>query len=236
MARAAWLPCLSLALVACAPAQVPQASSLEPTATSTSVSPAAASPSASQLPPLYEIQPLDAPPGVRLTERLVAYPVSGRTPSELRLALADSGLVDNSGAQSAALTKWHVTWAYTYGPGPSGDCELSRIRVALRVITTMPEWDPPPAADPDLVESWEHFENALIFHERGHALNGLDLAAEILAALRNLRPSDNCDRLASRANTKANGYLADAQDDDRAYDRATDHGATQGADQSLLAD
>jgi predicted secreted Zn-dependent protease len=223
---------LSLVLAACAPAQIPQASlSAAPAATSTP----GPSATASQLPALYKIIPVEAPAGIRLTQRDITYSIAGETPSELRLALSRSGLVDATGAQSAALTNWHVRWAYSYGADPSGDCALSRIRVSLRVTITMPVWEPPASADPDLVESWGRYENALTFHERGHAQNGLDAAAEISAALRSMEPSA-CDRLEAIANATAYDYLAEGQHADRAYDRATEHGATQGADPSLLTD
>lgn len=147
------------------------------------------------------------------------YPVSGSTGGEvlesMRRACPDSG--------EAGSTEWSFHWqavpfeaAYSR---PSCGAAIS-----ARITITLPTWKPA-HADPDEVAAWGQFSHALLYHEQGHQLIAeftlavLRLRIDQNSSLTNPLPIDDvCDEVAEEY-----GNL------DRQYDRATWHGALQGA-------
>jgi predicted secreted Zn-dependent protease len=93
--------------------------------------------------------------------------------------------------------------------------------VTLRIVVSFPRWTHPKAAPGSLVTAWARYSSALARHERGH----VDYAvARYPAVVRAIRSATR-----RTANAAALRQLNLIRKHDVAYDKATQHGATQGA-------
>lgn len=148
------------------------------------------------------------------------YDVSGRTPAAIRAALNAVRPRDpNDGLPVDALSRWYVRWSWR-GNGRGG-CDLANPTVEYSARIVMPrlanEADVPPAVR----ARWRAYVAALETHEAGHVRYPFDRLGEIAAAIR----GSTC----GGANEAARRALAPMQRHDVDYDRATRHGASQGA-------
>jgi len=100
----------------------------------------------------------------------------------------------------AAYTRWHVSW--------TSDC-----KVALKITYTLPRLKNRNQVSLPLRRRWDRMLDNLRFHEAGHAENGISAAREILAT--------GC----QTPDIVTKKWM----ERDKAYDKATDHGKTQGA-------
>lgn len=99
-----------------------------------------------------------------------------------------------------AYTQWYVRW--------TGDCQVS-----LSIDYTMPKWENENAAPANLRTSWNRMIAKLWAHEQGHGRHGIEAAKEIIKSGCNGNPRDITDKWAEQ---------------DRVYDRETNHGVNQG--------
>lgn len=122
--------------------------------------------------------------GLEVTERVVRYPIQGRTPEELYAAMDSLGpLVD--GSRHFAMTNVRAEPRPDPGDGVVCDPAATTLRVVLTV--TLPEWRPPPSAPPALRERWRRFVRGLELHERDHMDLGLYYADAMLREARSVR-------------------------------------------------
>jgi predicted secreted Zn-dependent protease len=167
------------------------------------------------------------PPEIAVEVRSEDYALVGASADELRRELTRLGpKVD--GGRFHAYTGWHVTWSYPY-QHRAGACATGPVTVTLRITATMPRWDPPPEAPPDLVARWHRYRKALEHHENGHLEHGRGAARDVLLRLSHLDAEADCVAMNRVANAAAQRIVAEYRDKDRAFDLATRHGATQGA-------
>jgi predicted secreted Zn-dependent protease len=156
------------------------------------------------------------------------YPIAGDTAAELVAAMRAQHLVDVAGDEAWALTAWNIAWNYKWVTA-SGSCGIGNLTVNVDIVTTLPTWAPPTTADGRLIDKWKHFGDALVIHERGHAQNALDRAADIAAAMASVDPKPTCDALESSADAAGAAVIADGRTWDVTYDAETKHGLTQRA-------
>jgi predicted secreted Zn-dependent protease len=148
------------------------------------------------------------------------YDVSGRTPAAIRAALNAVRPRDpNDGRPVDALSRWEVRWSWR-GNGRGG-CDLAHPTVNYSARIVMPRLANEADVPPGVRARWRAYIAALEAHEAGHVRFPFDHLGEIAAAIR----ASTCDL----ANVAARRALARIQRHDVAYDRATRHGATQGA-------
>jgi len=93
--------------------------------------------------------------------------------------------------------------------------------VTVRVVVSFPRWTHPRAAPASLVAAWNRYTRALARHEQGH----VDYAVGRRAAVARAIKRATC----GSANAAALKQLDVIRKHDVAYDRSTQHGATQGA-------
>ena len=125
-------------------------------------------------------------------------------------------------------TQSFISYRYDYASSSEG-CAITRPTVAARIVFTMPRWKPKGRPDSFLVFEWNRFIEALWIHERGHALRDLAAKRGVERILRNLGVSPTCDELRASAKRAFDQVISKLRARNRAYDRKTDHGATQGA-------
>jgi predicted secreted Zn-dependent protease len=153
------------------------------------------------------------------TETIEPYSIVGDTAGELRQSLNQ---LRPDGYD--ARTSWYLTWQY----GNSA-CDGTALNVTADVTYTMPEWEPPDSADPELVEHWGTYLTALFCHEYGHAEFGLEAAQEVFSTLSAIDANGDCDEQQLLAAAAFQSILDDYTAREIDYDNDTQHGATMGA-------
>lgn len=148
------------------------------------------------------------------------YDVSGRNPREIREAMNRLRPADpNDGQRVDALTRWTMRFGWPRG-GPAG-CQLDRAQGMFTAVVQMPRLANIDAVPASVRARWQIYIAALETHEAGHVRHAFESVATVLAAI---RASDCASAPQAR---QAAVHVAGAWDAD--YDRATRHGATQGA-------
>jgi predicted secreted Zn-dependent protease len=151
--------------------------------------------------------------------KMTYYEISGSTEAELRDQLNRRAPVAPDGYRGDALTIWYIRWKWDgYG---TEDCDLRSVTATYDIKVTMPRWDPPKGASPELIEKWNKYMLALAGHEKAHVDNVVANLPNVINAIRRA----TC----STAEAKAQEVLAGIRRNDAEFDASTDHGATQGA-------
>ncbi len=161
----------------------------------------------------------------RAAAEYVFYDVSGDTPAALRASLRE-GSARTLGGSHFARADWNVTWRARW----EGDrtCRVGSVDVRLTARVTLPRWDPPADAAPELVARWGAFMHALSLHEARH----VDIGAEAAQAVRRAVEAESntsCAGMDSRTRAAAERALAAHREKNREYDERTRHGVTEGA-------
>lgn len=160
--------------------------------------------------------------------KTTTYKVQGNSVSDLRARMMQDGPVDAQKRHHPGYTTWRVTW--TFGCGVAGgDARLERVNVKVDVKYTLPEWQKPGDADPELAAKWQDYMAALRKHEDGHRDIGVRAGRRILEMLQQLPAAESCVKAGQAANEAGQKILQSSRDEELEYDRATRHGATQGA-------
>jgi predicted secreted Zn-dependent protease len=161
--------------------------------------------------------------------RIVYYDITGNSASVLRDQLDIKGPIGKTGKHVDAFTKWHVAWKHHYRPTSTG-CRFTDMQVSVTGTILMPRWVYPSDVSRSLLRRWQDYLAALLLHEQGHYAHGAS-AAEAITALEDSFHdySGNCQTMVQSFKDQAHAILARYQAMDAAYDKATDHGRTQGA-------
>jgi predicted secreted Zn-dependent protease len=148
------------------------------------------------------------------------YDVTGRDPREIREAMNRLRPTDpNDGLRLDALTRWRMGFGWPRR-GPD-QCLLDQARVNFSATVLMPRLVSAETLPQGVRTRWQAYVAALETHEAGHVRHAYEAVPAVLAAIRAGTCANAQD--AGRAAVRA----AAAWDVD--YDRATRHGATQGA-------
>jgi predicted secreted Zn-dependent protease len=154
--------------------------------------------------------------------------VSGDTETALVAALKGSASADSAGDRFFAHTHWRLTWNFRVESG-NGSCRLASATTELDVDMTLPRWDAPPSASPELVKRWNTFMKALRKHEDGHRDIAVAAANAIEKHAVKAAPETSCEMLKKTLSQIADSTLHEYRDRENSYDTTTMHGRTQGA-------
>lgn len=148
------------------------------------------------------------------------YDIEGDDEDELREQMDDLSPTGADGFDAGdAFADWSFRWTWP-GYGES-DCDLSEAKVTLDIEVVFPRWEPDEDADPELVEKWNEYIEALAIHEKGHVDYVLEREDDVLEAIQDA----TCDT----ADDAATEVLDEIRQHDLDYDEETNHGETQGA-------
>lgn len=170
--------------------------------------------------------PPEIPPELSLVVEERTYPVRGYTLDAIGRSLAAEGPVWE-GDPAWGLTRWGVRWGWR-STMHEGTCRLVDLRVVVRVVITLPEWQDAGSASPPLIQDWQRFAVALRRHEMEHRDLGLQAGVEILETLRAQRATD-CVAMTHAAGEAARAVLREYQRRNDAFERNTQRGRVQGA-------
>ncbi len=157
------------------------------------------------------------------------YQIYGNTASQLRTQITHCapGATGSSIAEFTGETSYSLSWQYNTLVGNNG-CTVTNVQVGLHIATALPAWQPATQAASGLSSRWQQFASALATHEHGHAILDANYAASLVQQLNALGNMD-CDAVTSTVQNTVNSVVRGLNTANDAYDRQTDHGATQGA-------
>lgn len=166
----------------------------------------------------------------KVTQQVVFYDITGRTAKDLLTQMRSVGPADRGDGNQHffAHTDWHVHWHYTYRRAGQ-TCAMASVSVDLDVQYIYPRWKNQNEGDAATRAKWAALMTGVQIHEPGHAQHGLDAARDIERTLASLPSQPTCDALGALANAWGDGIIRKYDQIDVEYDRATDHGRTQGA-------
>ena len=165
-------------------------------------------------------------PSVKGAVQIEYYDVTGSTVSEIRDSLRTNGHVDGRGMRRYAYTDWFIYWKWP--TRQDGTIDLSRAESHYTVRISMPRWNKPVYASPEVEESWREFSDALLLHEQGHAdfaHNNAWVVGEAIRQAAHRNPA----LTAAEADQIGHEEVRKINEMDKRYDEVTRHGATQGA-------
>ena len=164
---------------------------------------------------------------VTMNDALQPYRISGTSEAELRREMNAKGPPGAGGGRFDGYTRWDINWRYTYGQN-GGLCHIATVTTALKILTTLPQWDDERTASDSLRKRWQQFITALTGHENGHRMHGINAAREIDRGIAALPAQTTCAAAGAAANQLGNEIIRKYNELDLDYDRKTGHGLTQG--------
>jgi predicted secreted Zn-dependent protease len=159
-------------------------------------------------------------------EKIQYYKIHGRTFDQLWRDIELRGPVDEQGMHWHGATRWDVRWNYNFSPSLF-DCSVIEASVHTDATIEMPEWVEMETAPYFMRRAWNEYWNKLLEHERGHAQNGRDAAAQVQSQIEGLAPSATCKELRARVASTGTAQVRIGREMDDTYDAATQHGAKQ---------
>lgn len=164
-----------------------------------------------------------------VTQELKAYDVRGSTAAAIRRdmnAKRPPFPLLPEGPRFDGYATTDIEWRFGTQENESG-CVITGVSVKMHVTLSLPDLVAG-SAPAKVATKFQAFRDRLMLHEQGHVEIGLDAARQIEAAIAAMGPQASCDALAARANATAETLMDEAWARNRAYDRDTGHGATQG--------
>ncbi|MGE5173859.1 MAG: DUF922 domain-containing protein [Betaproteobacteria bacterium] len=163
-----------------------------------------------------------------VTERYEYYDVHGSCENDVLCDLRRKGITWEDGKKYESVTSWHVKWNYGYNTGTQ-TCSADSFQVIVDIVFRYPKWTGTEDAPRTLAEKWDYYIKKLIMHENGHRDMAVEAAAELSRAVSEMPPAQTCTELDRAVRILSRTRMNKLNDDERHYDEATNHGATQGA-------
>ncbi len=163
---------------------------------------------------------------VHFDDQVRYYDINGRTERDLLQGMMTRAPM-SEGTRFFGLTSTEVRYTYRRAETSIG-CDLSDVQVYLRVVTTLPRWQPYSGIPYELERRWRSFDRSLQIHENGHKQLALEEADMIRRALDSVR-TPSCSTMDNEARNVATRIRDTYLRRHDAYDARTDHGSTQGA-------
>lgn len=154
------------------------------------------------------------------------YPVHARADQTLREALNAATPITSDGKRFHGYTHWNVRWNFWWQEDDRGRCRITRVATQLTTRIQMPELR---SSTPAQEAQFRRYHQALYAHEQGHVRFGRQAAQAVDQGIAALPEASDCATLERQANALGYRLLAEQVAAEKAYDRSTGHGATQGA-------
>lgn len=157
------------------------------------------------------------------------YDVDARTGHSLKDAFAASSPITATGASGRRFhgyTDWHIKWNWRHRSEADGRCRITSVNVALTGSILLPRLS---GGTSVRQAAFDRYLTALREHEDGHRRIAQEAARDIERALLMLPEYSDCRQLEAEANARARARLDAHLEREKAYDRDTGHGRTQGA-------
>jgi predicted secreted Zn-dependent protease len=169
-------------------------------------------------------------PEVRIEEPVVrSYDIAGANLYELNASAQQAGPISkSSGKRVWGMCTWTINWTYTR-IARAASCGVEKFVITVGATIDLPRWINRDSAQEGVRTRWDRFAAALRVHEDGHRDIGVRAANELATRLRGLPVARTCAELDRNVAALGERVLSEYRQQDQAYDRSTDNGATQGA-------
>ena len=154
------------------------------------------------------------------------YAVHIEPSQTLRQALNAATPITQNGQRFHGHTRWTVRWNFLWHREVSGRCRITQVTTRLTTDVQLPDLR---QASPQQQAVFERYLRALSHHEEGHVQFGRTAAQAIDQGIAALPEASDCATLERDANALGQRLLSEQVEREKNYDRATGHGATQGA-------
>ncbi len=171
-------------------------------------------------------KPAALPPVV--TEKYEYYEVNGNCEKDLQCQMRQKGIPWADGKKYNSTTRWNIKWDYGH-ISTSHECSPDSFRVIVEITFRYPKWVDTAAAPQSLIDKWNSYMQYLILHENGHRDMAVDAATELVNAVAEMPPAQDCTELDRQLRSLSRARMKQLNKDEREYDTATNHGFTQGA-------
>ena len=155
------------------------------------------------------------------------FRVSGATLAQLRDTMRETAPKDAEGLPRWGMARWRLRWKFEHAHAT--DCRIGKFTITVTSRILMPRWVDREKAPQALQDTWERFYRALLLHENGHRDNGIRAANDLARRLRGMSAHPDCASLNAEIENVGQRIVGEYSLVDKAYDRSTDHGVSQGA-------
>lgn len=155
------------------------------------------------------------------------FTVSGLTAPDIRHAMRQNAPKDAEGKPRWGRAFWRLRWKYTRET--TSGCRIGTLAIIVTSRMQMPQWPDRAKAPADVQGKWDTFYRALLAHENGHRDNGIRAANDLARRFRGLGAQRDCATLDAEIENAGRRVISEYHLVDKAYDRSTDHGVSQGA-------
>jgi len=153
------------------------------------------------------------------------YDVEGETPEAVRASMLKRGPKDAGGKARFAYTDWHISWRW--GRTASGHVNTASITLECAAEVLLPRLRPKATTSVSFIRAWHEYVERMKRHELKHVEHVVARAPEIITRLRSARAKRGA-LSTTHANSVVTRVVNQIKALDRAYDRATNHGQTEG--------
>lgn len=151
---------------------------------------------------------------------IIYYPVSGKTPLELHMAMKRNGPFNDIVQQRVyAEIHWRITWKFDYINEP-GKCRLGKLVLTVPTIITMPKWVDAEGAPAETQAVWPTVLAKIRQHEDGHKAIGVEGANVLARRLKSLPSYATCQELNNVIRNEGDRIVGEYHLANRAFDRA----------------
>lgn len=157
------------------------------------------------------------------------YDVDARKGRSLNDAVVASSPINATGASGRRFhgyTDWYIKWSWRHRYEADGRCRITSVIVALTGSILLPRLTSGTASQH---ATFDRYLTALREHEEGHRRIAQEAARDIERTLLMLPEYPDCRQLEADAHARARARLDAHVEREKAYDRDTGHGRTQGA-------
>ena len=153
------------------------------------------------------------------------YDVQGSTPDEVRASMIERGPKDAAGKARFAYTDWYVSWRWKKTSNGNVDPKTIALECSAEIL--LPRLRPRANTDQRFIRAWHEYAERMREHELKHVEHVSARAPEIISVIRS-----EAARRGGLSPVAANKFVSDVVSRikalDRAYDRATNHGLSEG--------
>lgn len=127
-----------------------------------------------------------------------------------------------------SMNEWHISWQYDFKI-KDDQCHMVQPKVKRKVIFILPKLAVGQPLSQSFQKEWQRFSAALIAHQMGHAKFADQAMLAIQAAFDHFPAEKTCQQVKEKANQLARTIIDDYKVKEKAYDKETGSGFTQGA-------
>ncbi len=153
------------------------------------------------------------------------YVISPKSSYDILSGLNSATPIQKNGESFHAYTDSYIRWQFQWNT-KNGYCAISSVDVTVDIAFTLPKLR---SAPKDVIAIWKNWYPNLLRHENGHKGHAVEIAEEIERKIAKLPKEKNCKLLENNANKLGHRLLIKLRQMDKAYDKRTNHGETEGA-------